>query len=242
MAWLQEVQRAGYERHDLTTYMSQWAPGATLTAARAATPGPHDRTLTLDAIRATRTERYFKPPTDKRTLRWQDVRVRVAPPEPPGSGQPPGSARRATVTWLALSTHEDGSELIAERYELRQTGGSWRVTRNRFWPVWTLERGHKKRVFSPAVWRKLDAWASRQACFGGPCPSRLLTGWRFVDAWKAAVRISERPGGASGHAWLLRGICAVLAGQVADARPSFEKARALDKAIQFPPWRSAQEL
>ena len=223
---LQDAQRAGYERRDLAAYMGQWAPNATLTAARGPKPGPHDRTLDLATIRATRAERFFRPPTDGRTLRWQDVRVRV-------------HAGAATVAWRALSQHSDGSEVVAEVYHLGRTATGWRVMHNRFWPLQTRENGRKARDYTPQTWQKLDAWAERSACFGGRCPSRLLSAWRFVDAWREAVRISQRPGGATAHAWLLRGICAVLSGNVADARPSFDRVRSLDPTLALPPWRSA---
>lgn len=241
VATLQAAQRAGYERHDLPAYMAQWAPDATLTAARGPKPSPFDRTLDRATIYATRAERFFRPPTDGRTLRWRDVRVRVTPGAA-DSGAPADPTRRAdhaTVAWRAVTRHGDGAEEVAEVYELRRTGRGWQVVRNRFWPLWTQESGKKVRYYTPATWRKLDAWATRTPCFGGRCPSRLLSAWRFEEAWQEAKRMSQRPGGATAHAWLLRGICAVLSGHVSDARPSFVRARLLDPKLPLPPWRSA---
>ena len=226
MAWLQRAQRAGYERHDLAAYMGQWDPNATLTAARSASKGPYDRTINLATIRATRAERYFRQPKDGRSLTWSRAQVSIK-----GQG--------AEVSWRALSRHSDGTELVAETYALRRTAKGWRVVSNRFWPLETQETGKRVRVYDAATWSKLDAWAARPACFGGRCPSRLLTAWRFAEAWREASRISQRTGGATAHAWLLRGICAVLSGHVADARPSFDRARQLDATLPLPPWRSA---
>ena len=226
VAWLQAGQRAAYERHDVKSYLSQWSKDAEIIAARGAGSGPFDRRLSRDQIEQTRRERYHRPPEGPKSLSFQDVRVTV-------------SGEVATVRWRALSRHPDGAEMVAEKYDLiRDETGYWLIKTNRFWPLWVQEGKRPKRVFSPAEWTKLDQWAERKACFGGRCPSRLLTAWRFYDAWREAVRMSERPGAA--HAWLLRGICAVLSGQVADAEPSFVRALQLDAKIQLPPWRSSE--
>ncbi|MCO4763132.1 MAG: hypothetical protein KC502_16565 [Myxococcales bacterium] len=227
--WLQSVQRAGYERHDLPTYMRQWAPEATLTAARTARAGPHERTLTHNQIRQTRTERYHRRPADGRSLTWRDVHVHQG-------------GKATHITWLAHSKHADGAELIAERFVLRRGAAGWRVVHNRFWPVWTQEKGRKRKTYSPETWKRLDVHAQRRSCFGQRCPARLLAAWRFGDAYVAAKLLTERPGGTSAHGWLLRGICAVLSGHVGDARPSWLRARALDPTIALPDWRSAANL
>lgn len=222
--WLQRLQRAGYERHDLAAYLSQWHPTATLTVGRRGSAGVHDRTLNRAQIQWTRSERMFLPPEGPKKLRFREVEVS-------------GRGRTLVVKWLAQSTHSAGEELMAERYSLVYENKRWWVTQNRMWPVWTVDGKRPKRVYSEEVWRRLDAWAERASCFEGRCPSRLLTAWRFRAAWLEAKRISERPGAA--HSWLLRGICAVLAGQVKDAQPSFDKALRLDPTLQTPPWRSA---
>jgi hypothetical protein len=232
IATLQAAQRAGFERHDLDAYLRIWAPDATLTAARAEAPSPHDRVLDRAAIEATRRELYFAPAPADASLRWRDVVVAVV-------------GHRARVSWLAVSVAEGEETTVEERYVLRRDGAGapWRVEHNRFWPRATVDADGQRKVYDAGTWAALDHAAAARRCAGGPCPDALIAAWRFAEAHKAARAWTTALGaGAKGEdaarRWLWRGITAVYAGQVADAAPSFRNALAADPAVVLPPWRS----
>ncbi len=235
LAWLQASQRAGFERHDLAAYLAAWAPDATLTVARGALAGPYDRTIDFAAITATRVERWHAPPVGTATLRWREVRVAID-----GDG--------ARVTWLAESQSADESDKVREIYTLRRArrgeSGRWRVVSNRLWPTWSIEGAGPPVNYDAATWARRDAAAAVPGCDGGRCPMALLGAWRFVEAWQRAQTLTTAlaPTVAAVKAaqiWADRGMCAVLAGHVEDAEPSFRRALALWPAVPLPLWRSA---
>ncbi len=232
---LKDSQVAGVERHDLPAYLSVFAGEATLTVGRGPWPGPFDRTLAMPAIVATRTERFYAPPPGEVRLRHRDVEIQA-------------EAGRLIVRWLAERVAEDGIEVVREVFVLRPArpaeGSGWLIVHNRLWPEWQQDAGQPPRRYEAATWAALDAAAARPDCESGPCPLAMLEAWRFVEAHEAAIRWSEGlPAGARGDdaaaRWVLRGLCAVFSGRVADAQPSFGRALAADPAANLPPWRSA---
>lgn len=237
VAWLQASQHEGFTRHDLDAYLAVWAPEATLTVARGPEPGPHDRTLDHDQLVETRRERFFRPPQGTPKLWWTDVTVAWS------------AADRMQIAWVAHSETQDGGERVAERYELRRSRPGepvgFRVVSNRLWPLWIIDGRRLPVAYDAPTWAHLDRVAAETVCFGGPCPSALLAAWRFEDAYAAARRETEGLDEAkvtaqvAAERWALRGVCAVVAGHVEDAEPSFAQALRRWPQIELPPWRSA---
>ena len=238
VAWLQASQHEGFTRHDLAAYLAVWAPEATLTVARGEAPGPYDRTLDHGQIVATRRERFFRPPQGTPKLWWTAVTVAWT------------AADRMQVAWVAHSETQDGGERVAERYELRRSRpgepAGFRVVSNRLWPLWIIDGRRLPVAYDAPTWAHLDRVAAETVCFGGPCPSALLAAWRFEDAYAAARRETEGldetkvTAQVAAERWALRGVCAVVAGHVEDAEPSFAQALRRWPQIELPPWRSAE--
>lgn len=222
-------QRAGWEDHDVETYLASWAEDSVLTWGRSAQPGPHDFRVQADPRAATRriVLRGENPGT---RLRLVSVDVEV-------------DGDTAVLNWQIIysSDASDNRRLNAERYDLSKTDKGWVVTANRAW-VLAVESDGKKTRIDEEEWARRDL-AVKQAEADGRHHDHciaLLEAYRFGEAYEAAVAMTEREG-AKADAWVLRGITSAVACKAEDIEPAFKKAKAMNPFIWQPTYMRIKE-
>lgn len=220
--WVIACQRAGWEDFDIETYLSQWAEDATVVMGRLEDDGEHDVVYSHEQIVATRSLR-MRGENPGIQLRYLDVVVEI-------DGDF-AVMRTRTIT----STHDsEYKEIMAERFTLRRSEGSWLVVEDRVWLVGELRDGERI-PYNAEVWDTLDQelevsqddledWEYRDA---------LVRAFRFFEAYEQSVLVSESPD-AIAEDWSRRGLYAVLVGEVDDAVAAFSEAWDLDPEVWLP--------
>ncbi len=215
-----DAQQAGFVRHDLETYLAQWADDARIVGARGEAPGKHELTLVRKQIDATRRLRFRGKP-EIRSMSFASPRVTVEGDE-------------AILRVLHTVEFEGGFESVSEIYRLRRTANGWKVYENRWWPV-RAKYGERKFDFNEGTWKELDARVEECRRKGDlrELLRALFDAFRFAEAHETARKLT---GGADVEAldWVMRGQAAVLAGDGKDAAQAFQKALELDPRAPVP--------
>ena len=226
---VQDSQRAGFERHDISGYLSIWSKDARIVGGRSERPGRYETVLKRDQIEATRTLRFKAKAPENVKLDFINVTAKV-------------DGDTAVLRYQAkYSRASEHSESVHEIYRLRKTNDGWKVYENRYWPVEIRLHDHVVK-YNDKAWRRLDAEVTRQAAAGDFAAhiNALFDAFRFSEAYsvckKEAVNIPD-----DADVWIFRGHAAMLTGHAKDSLASFRKSRELDAKAPIPRWVRAAD-
>lgn len=213
------AMKAGIEGHDLEAYLSVWADDAVLVKARSEEKGPYEVTLDREAIAETRALLFGLPVPPGTTVSFEDVQVDV-------------DGDRATLRMRSSVSGPNVRETVAEVYELRRGANGWRITKNRFWPLSTLQ-GNALIEFTAEEWAKRDARVAELKERGDDrrLVGALLDAQRFTDAHETAQRLCV-DGLADPRGWALCAFAALAAGDAEAAKKDYRKALKLEPSFR----------
>ena len=228
--WVFACQKAGWEDHDIDTYLSQWADDATVILARGEETGEYDIVYDHDQIVATRTMR-MRGETPGIQITYGDVEAEI-------------DGDTAIITCETLTTDADSNFRVVyrARYTLKRFGDEWRVVEDREWYVSQRNRDQQKTTYTQAQWEELDR-AVTEAQQDQDVEAELWTlfdAMRFQEAYDLTKRITQLDD-AQAADWSTRGYLAVLIGDAEDAQSSFEIAYELDSEVRMPPFVLVEE-
>jgi hypothetical protein len=220
---VQECQKAGYEKHDLESYLSIWSADAKRIEGRTETPDKYDTVLTRAQLEATCKLRFAVPPPKGVTVEFKDVRAEVK-----GDG--------ATVRYRVTIRQPRRAETADEIFRLRRKAGKWKVYENRSWPV-EFQGSDYIQTFERGTWKALDDRVNQVETLGEKVGA-LTGGRRYAEAHAAAKAWTKAEGKFAGP-WVSRGLAAMAVGDAADAKASFKKALELDPTANMPDYARA---
>lgn len=230
VAAVQQSQKAGFEKHDLKTYMATWADTATFVGGRSDKPNKYDISLNRDQIEATRKVLFRGPSTDKVQMRFSEERSEY-------------KDDTVIIRWTVELTFPRAKQRTGERYEMIRSDDGWKISTNRSWIIEyqpTDSPGLPLMKFDKAKWDLADRTVEQTiADPTATAIDRLYAYWdaaRHLDVYNIACQELERDADNS-DLWYWRGISAFQLGKVEDTRKSFERARALNPELQIPYFR-----
>ena len=215
-----DAQRAGFVRHDIKAYMSQWTDDAKLVGGRRDTPELYDFTMNRKQIESSRRMLFQgKPAITKVDFEVDDVKV---------------EDDRATLRVRSTSHFDGGTVQVGEIYRLRKTGEGWKVFENRWWLI-RRQIGDRTIVYDAEKLKRADAAVIREKRTGSSeaLVSAMRDACRFKEAHRAAIAVTKDKG-ATAVDWLVRGTLAMQVGDANDAKVSFLKALSLDANVELP--------
>jgi dipeptidyl aminopeptidase/acylaminoacyl peptidase len=133
-----------------------------------------------------------------------------------------------------------GYQVHGVRYRLRRTPAGWRIAAARIWLV--EEKLEQRTEYTTAAWARRDAEVEQLAQSTDLLAriGALKEAHRPAEAYVLACRLTEQEP-ASARAWSLRGEMAFESGE-ADFSSAFDRALALDPAVQVPWYITRQRL
>ncbi len=220
---VEQGQRDCFIDYNVDKYMATWTDDVRLVGGRGPEPGPHDLALNRAQIEATKRLRYgHKSEGPGFTLTFDNPQVEV-------------SGDTAELRWRATFRVEDFEEVTDELYKLRKTPQGWRAFENRYWTITSGQAGRAP-VKDAAFWAAQDARvkSAKEAGDGFAEAQALMDANRFADAHQRLTSLPQEK--QASEAWALRATAAVIVGNVADAKKSACRARAIQADVQLPAW------
>jgi hypothetical protein len=217
-------QEAGWGRHDLKTYMTQWTDDARIIAGRAEQPGKFDFNLDRKQIEATRRLHFHGKPPEKRKITFANVKVTVKDEE-------------AELRCRSTLANEDEQYVSDEIYRLRKTPAGWKVYLNRGWFV-SNKFKDQSTTYDAETWKKLDQEVEDLRGTdkrGDKVGMALLNACRAAEAYDILKKVTARKD-VTANDWLPFGYAAFLAGRADESVAAFKKALELDPDLPVPPF------
>jgi WD40 repeat protein len=216
------AEQAGWQKHDIETYLKQYSADVTVRGGRTEKPDRHDVVLNRRQMETLRRLQFRSPaPTNGVDSSIEDVEVTIAKDE---------------ATWRARWTVHVGTvfDVMNTISRLRRERGDWKIVSTSTWPV-SDGIGDRPMSYDAQTWVKLDAEA--EALKDSPdFEKRILAlraAKRFGDAYEVARQVTDKPN-APAWVWVVRGEMAMHRGDFDDATTALQKAESLDPAIALP--------
>lgn len=217
-----ECQRAGWENLDVDKYLSQFADDATVVLGRTSESGDYDVTYDHDTIVATRTMR-MRGENPGIKLRYANIEVTID-----------GNEAIMTTRTITSASDSDYVEIMNERFILRQENTGWLVVEDRAWLTGEVRDG-RRIPFNVRMWRSLDQYIEREKDSHDIRWLRkmLFHAYRHDEAHMTAIAVCEQDD-ATAEDWAIRGLNAVIAGDIDDAALAFATALEMDPQTWLP--------
>lgn len=220
---IQESQQAGFERHDLETFLSIWTDDARWIHGRTEKADKNDTVLTRAQMEATARLRFAVPAPKGVKVAFKDVQTEVKGDD-------------ATVRYRVTISQPGRAETTDDVFRLRRKDGKWKIYEHRSWPV-EFHGSDYILTFEATTWKAYDDQADRVATLGEKVGA-LLQGRRYAEA-HAAAKEWTKTAGKFADPWVSRGLAAMAAGDAADAKASFKQALDLDPDANMPEYARA---
>lgn len=222
-ATVESAQRAGFQKHDLDSYLSLFSQDAVLIAQRQIVPGPYDRRFDRQTIAATKAV-TFSGVLRLIDVSFEDVRVTVV-------------KDKAQLSWVvSMGQGDQFTEQVFELYKLRRTKTGWECYENRYFLLGYVAHGRHFNL-NMAHWAERDGHVDR-ATSQANTPlllGALVEANRFAEAYALIKKLTTVPD-VSARQWVQRAVIALQAGAADDAKTSIKRAKAADSTIQVPYW------
>ena len=225
--FVQQTQKAGYEKHDLETYLSSWAENATFVGGRNSKPHQYDITLSRQQIEDTRKILFGGPAIKDVRLQFFDTQSEF-------------KDDLLTIEWTVEIAFPRARQKTGERYEMRQTDDGWKISKNRSWII-SYQPTDRPDLpitrYNEAKWKRADRKVEElNSDPSATAIDRVYALWdaaRHVEAYSLICQEIEQTVD-DPDLWYWRGISAFQLGKVEDSRKSLVKAVELNPDLEAP--------
>jgi len=227
LSLVETARRAEVVQRDAAAYLSMWTDDATITHQRGPAPDRYDRTekrATFEPIK-----RLLIPTAQPATaMTVHDAVVTV-------------TGDTAQLTWrIGIEVQKRYREEIFELYKLRRTPAGWRA-HDCLSVKLLLGPPNQPRLLNRVHWIAQDQRVEQAREFAQHplfLIGSLMDAHRYQEAFIEVQQVTKRRT-AKAHNWIQRGVVALKAGHLKDARQSILKARAMDPSARLPTWARA---
>ena len=218
-----DSQRAGYERHDLRTFLAARDPEGRYVLGRGPEPDDHDIEWNGPSFFRSRQLLFEGQSPPDRRLHMANVEVTVRGDE-------------AVLTSRTSLDDAAVTEVMGEHYVLHPTAdGAWKIHEQRAWPI-RVVRNDTALNYDDETWRRLDAdivIGERERWHPRRMVGLYVAAYRLRSAYAIALDLTRAPA-PTREDWMTLAALAAVLGESAEATLATRQIELIDRGLGSP--------